>query len=323
MSELDNNDESNNNELQVKKNELQVIDKNKNLPISSIDAYIQRINSFPMLTAEEEYTLGKKLKEEGDLEAAQKLVTSHLRYVVRVARGYLGYGLHLPDLIQEGTVGLMKAVKRFDPDKGVRLVSFAVHWIKAEIHEFIIRNWRIVKIATTKAQRKLFFNLRSNKQHLGWFTNEEVHSVAAELGVKPEEVVRMEERLQSGDIAFDLPVNHDDHALPAPIEYLESEERDPSLQLEQENWSNFTHSKVQQVISALDDRSKDILNKRFMSEQQATLHELAAKYNISAERVRQLEQNVVNKIKQAIVVEDIDSVDEFDANNKKTRKGKS
>lgn len=289
----------------MNKNELQVVDANKKLPIGSIDAYIQRINATPLLSAEEEYALGKKLQEEGDLEAAQKLVTSHLRYVVRVAKGYLGYGLHLPDLIQEGTIGLMKAVKRFDPDKGVRLVSFAVHWIKAEIHEFIIRNWRIVKVATTKAQRKLFFNLRSNKKKLGWFTQEEVNSIAQSLGVKPEEVIRMEQRLHSGDVAFDLPANHDEYTLPAPIEYLESEEHDPLLQLEQENWSNYTQTKVQEVISALDNRSRDILDKRYMSEQQATLSELANKHNISAERVRQLEQNAINKIKQAIVVDDV------------------
>lgn len=286
----------------MSKNELQVVENNKNLPIGSIEAYIHRINNIPMLSAEEEYNLGKKLQEEGDLEAAQKLVTSHLRYVVRVAKGYLGYGLHLPDLIQEGTVGLMKAVKRFDPDKGVRLVSFAVHWIKAEIHEFIIRNWRIVKVATTKAQRKLFFNLRSNKKRLGWFTQEEVLAVAQALGVKPEEVVRMEQRLQSNDVAFDLPVDHDEHTLPAPIEFLGSEEHDPLLQLEQGNWSDYTQNKLQEVIATLDHRSRDILDKRYMSEQQVTLSELASKHNISTERVRQIEQNAINKIKQAIVL---------------------
>jgi RNA polymerase sigma-32 factor len=293
----------------MSKNELQIIDNNKNLPIGSIDGYMQRVNHIPMLSAEEEYTLGKKLQTEGDLEAAQKLVTSHLRYVVRVAKGYLGYGLHLSDLIQEGTIGLMKAVKRFDPDKGVRLVSFAVHWIKAEIHEFIIRNWRIVKVATTKAQRKLFFNLRSSKKRLGWFTQEEVNSIAQELGVKPEEVVRMEQRMQCGDIAFDLPGEHDEYTIPAPIEYLESDERDPLLLLEQANWSNYTQNKVQEIISSLDQRSRDILDKRYMAEQQATLSELANKYKISAERVRQLEQSALNKIKQAIAVDEITAVE--------------
>ncbi len=282
-------------------NELQVV--NKQLPIGSIEAYIQRVNSVPMLSAEEEYALGKKLQEEGDLEAAQKLVTSHLRYVVKVAKGYLGYGLHLSDLVQEGTVGLMKAVKRFDPDKGVRLVSFAVHWIKAEIHEFIIRNWRIVKIATTKAQRKLFFNLRSNKKNLGWFTQEEIASVAKDLGVKPEEVIRMEQRLSSHDVAFDLPEEHEEHALLAPSEYLISGECDPLLQLELENWDDHTQNKLQEVVSSLDQRSRDILDQRYMAEQKATLVELANKYNISPERVRQLEQTAINKIKQAVAIE--------------------
>lgn len=286
----------------MSKNELQLLDANNQLPIGSLDAYIQRINHIPMLSAEEEYNLGKKLQEEGNLAAAQKLVTSHLRYVVRVARGYLGYGLQLSDLIQEGTVGLMKAVKRFDPDQGVRLVSFAVHWIKAEIHEFIIRNWRIVKVATTKAQRKLFFNLRSNKKKLAWFTNDEIHAVAEELGVKPEEVIRMEQRLQASDLAFDLPANHDEHTLPAPIEYLESNERDPLLQLEQANWHNYTENKMQEIIASLDQRSQDILDKRYLSEKQSTLTELASKYQISTERVRQLEQNAINKIKKAILI---------------------
>ena len=283
----------------MSKNELQVVDQK--LPIGSVEGYINRVNSIPMLSAEEEYSLGKKLQEEGDLEAAQKLVTSHLRYVVRVSKGYLGYGLHLSDLIQEGTVGLMKAVKRFDPDKGVRLVSFAVHWIKAEIHEFIIRNWRIVKIATTKAQRKLFFNLRSNKKRLGWFTQEEITTISKELGVKPEEVVRMEQRLHSSDLSFDLPEESDDSKTLAPVEYLESMERDPLLQLEQQDWYEHSQNKLQDIMEQLDHRSKDILNKRYMSEKKATLGELAKKYNISAERVRQLEQNVINKIKEAVI----------------------
>ena len=282
--------------------ELHVV--NSQLPIGSIEAYIQRVNSIPMLSAEEEYALGKKLQDEGDLDAAQKLVTSHLRYVVRVAKGYLGYGLQLPDLVQEGTIGLMKAVKRFDPDKGVRLVSFAVHWIKAEMHEFVIRNWRIVKVATTKAQRKLFFNLRSSKKHLGWFTKEEIEAVARDLGVKPEEVVCMEQRLSAHDVAFDLPTDHDDEHISAlPSEYLISGERDPLLQLEVENWDEHAHNKVQLVISSLDERSRDILEQRYISEQKATLGDLASKYKISMERVRQLEQTAINKIKQAIAIE--------------------
>lgn len=281
--------------------ELQIV--KSQLPIGSMEAYIQRVNSIPMLSAAEEYALGKKLQAEGDLAAAQKLVTSHLRYVVRVAKGYLGYGLQLPDLVQEGTIGLMKAVKRFDPDKGVRLVSFAAHWIKAEIHEFVIRNWRIVKVATTKAQRKLFFNLRRSKKHLGWFTKEEVEAVARDLGVKPEEVVRMEQRLSAHDVAFDLPTEHDEEYISAsPSEYLISSERDPLLQLEAENWDVHAHSKVQLVIASLDERSRDILEQRYMSAQKATLGDLASKYKISMERVRQLEQVAINKIKQAIEV---------------------
>ena len=279
---------------------------NTHLPIGSIEAYIQRVNTIPLLSEEEEYELGERLQKYGDLKAAQKLVTSHLRYVVRVAKGYVGYGLHLADLIQEGTIGLMKAVKRFQPNKGVRLVTFAVHWIKAEMHEFIIRNWRIVKVATTKAQRKLFFNLRSAKKYLGWFTQEEIESVAKDLGVKADEVVRMEQRLHAGDVSFDLPQidEHSDRvALPAPSGYLESKEVDPSLQMENKNWADYTHDKLQHALISLDARSRDILEKRWIADNKSTLSELAAYYKVSVERIRQLEQNAIHKLRVALEVE--------------------
>jgi len=273
---------------------------NSNLPVGSLEAYLQRINSIPMLSQEEEYALAARLQENGDLQAAQKLILPHLRYVAKVARGYLGYGLPMADLMQEGTVGLMKAVKRFKPEVGVRLVSFAVHWIKAEIHEYILRNWRIVKVATTKAQRKLFFNLRSAKKRLGWFTKEEVNSIAQDLGVCPKEVRRMEERLNARDAHFDLPneSDNDSHAL-YPAEYLEDAEANPASQLETSNWAEHSESHLQVALSQLDNRSRDILEKRWLIENhKATLQDLADFYQVSKERIRQLEQQALLKLKE-------------------------
>lgn len=269
------------------------------LPIGSIEAYIQRINDIPLLSQEEESELASRFKEKGDLQAAHKLVLAHLKYVARVSRGYLGYGLPLADLIQEGTVGLMKAVKRFDPSVGVRLVSFAVHWIKAEIHEYILRNWRIVKIATTKAQRKLFFNLRSAKKRLGWSTNEEVEALASDLGVKPVEVRRMEERLNARDAHFDAPVDIDGEAQAlVPSEYLEDAASNPASQLEAHNWEDHAEGRLKVAFQKLDSRSQDILEKRWLLEDsKATLQDLAQTYQISPERIRQLEKNALEKLK--------------------------
>jgi RNA polymerase sigma-32 factor len=282
---------------------LQVV--HAQLPIGNIDSYIQKVNEIPYLSAEEEYALSLQYQEQGDLQAAQKLVLSHLRYVVRVARGYLGYGLPLADLIQEGSVGLMKAVKRFDPKVGVRLVSFAVHWIKAEIHEYILRNWRIVKIATTKAQRKLFFNLRNAKKRLGWSTREEVETLANDLGVASAEVWRMEERLNAKDIAFDLPDDSESetaHTL-APVEYLADEQNNPEVQLTQENWHQHAESHFKTAFLKLDPRSRHILEQRWLLEndKKTTLQALAEVYGISMERIRQLEKAALEKLKQMML----------------------
>ncbi len=270
------------------------------LPIGSLEAYIQRINDIPMLSAEEEHRLATQFQEQGNLKAAQQLVLAHLKYVARVSRGYLGYGLPLGDLMQEGTVGLMKAVKRFDPKVGVRLVSFAVHWIKAEIHEYILRNWRIVKVATTKAQRKLFFNLRNAKKRLGWSSKEEVETIADELGVSKAEVMLMEERLKARDVGFDLPApNSDDeshHAL-VPAEYLEDQGLNPALQLENENWDMSSDDQLKTAFEQLDPRSQAILEKRWLSENKETLQALAKTYQVSPERIRQLENNALKKLK--------------------------
>jgi len=267
------------------------------LPTGSIDAYISAAYQLPMLSAEEEYSLAVRLQEEGDLEAARTLVMSHLRFVIRIARGYAGYGLALPDLIQEGTVGLMKAVRRFDPDHGVRLVSFAVHWIKAEIHEYVLRNWRIVKVATTKAQRKLFFNLRSSKKRLGWFSKEEVEGVARDLGVKPETVVEMESRLNNFDPAFDGIERDDDDAAPAPSAYLADLRMEPSRQLESVDSEEQEKNQLYLALEGLDERSREILKARWLSEQKMTLHELADRYQVSAERIRQIEKAAMGKLK--------------------------
>lgn len=270
-------------------------------PGRNVDAYVQSVSTIPILTAEEERELAERLHYQNDLEAARQLVMSHLRFVVHIARTYSGYGLPLGDLIQEGNVGLMKAVKRFDPTMGVRLVSFAVHWIKAEMHEFILRNWRIVKIATTKAQRKLFFNLRSQKKGLGWMTNDEVKAVAEDLGVDAKTVRQMEGRLASNDTAFDAPTDTDeDSAWQAPAAYLEDMSGDPASQLEAADWEENSQRALMEAMSALDERSRDILMQRWLSEQKATLHDLAAKYGVSAERIRQLEKNAMNKIKVAM-----------------------
>lgn len=277
-----------------------VLAKN-HLPISSgsLDKYIQNAQIIPMLTDEEEREYGRRLAESGDLEAAQKLIMSHLRFVIRIARGYQGYGLPLADLIQEGNVGLMKAVKRFSPDHNVRLVSFAVHWIKAEIHEYVLKNWRIVKIATTKAQRKLFFNLRSAKKRLGWFSKEEVEGVAQDLGVKPETVLEMESRLSNYDMTFDASSDDDDDSpMVAPSTYLASPVNDPAQQLEKVDWQQQRSQALTESLKILDERSRDILLSRWMDEEnKATLHELAAKYDVSAERIRQLEKNAMKKIR--------------------------
>ncbi|MFM8453756.1 MAG: RNA polymerase sigma factor RpoH [Gammaproteobacteria bacterium] len=270
---------------------------------ASFEDYLARVQAIPLLTEEEEYTLAKSYQDQSDLKAAQKLVLAHIKYVVKVAKSYMGYGLALQDLVQEGAVGLMKAVKRFNPEMGVRLVSFAVHWIKAEIHEFILKNWRIVKVATTKAQRKLFFNLRQSKARLGWFTKEEVKTVAQDLGVSTAEVLRMEERLNSRDFAFDLPVNHDEEEYSAPATYLEDEGSDPSKQLEFANWNEMTSTGLENALKVLDARSLDILQKRWLvqEEDKATLQDLAQVYQVSLERIRQLEKNAILKLKKQLI----------------------
>lgn len=282
-------------------NKLVIASNHLPLASGSLDQYIQNAQAMPMLTDEEEREYGYRLHEHGDLEAAQKLVMSHLRFVIRIARGYQGYGLPLADLIQEGNVGLMKAVKRFSPEHNVRLVSFAVHWIRAEIHEYVLKNWRIVKVATTKAQRKLFFNLRSAKKRLGWFTREEVEGVAQDLGVKPETVLEMESRLSNYDMAFDASSDEDDDAMMSPSTYLATSTSDPAQQLESDDWSEQRVEALQQSLEILDDRSRDILMSRWMDEdKKATLHDLAARYNVSAERIRQLEKNAMKKMRNVL-----------------------
>ncbi|WP_193494940.1 RNA polymerase sigma factor RpoH [Nitrincola alkalisediminis] len=273
-------------------------------PGGNVNAYVQTVSTIPILNADEERELAERLHYQNDLEAARQLVLSHLRFVVHIAKSYSGYGLPLSDLIQEGNVGLMKAVKRFDPTVGVRLVSFAVHWIKAEMHEFILRNWRIVKVATTKAQRKLFFNLRSQKKGLGWMTNDEVNAVAADLGVDSVVVRQMEGRMASSDTAFDAPVGEDDESVNSwsPAQYLEDESADPALQLEETNWEESSQQQLMSAMESLDQRSRDILAQRWLVDDKATLHDLAAKYNVSAERIRQLEKNAMKKLRDAMVL---------------------
>ena len=272
------------------------------VPTGSISGYITTANSVPMLTAEEERAFALDLQENGNVEAARKLILPHLRFVIHVARGYSGYGLNIADLIQEGNIGLMKAVKRFDPNVGVRLVSFAVHWIRAEMHEFILKNWRIVKVATTKAQRKLFFNLRKNKKRLGWFTNDEVQTVASALGVKPETVLEMETRLSSRDMSFDGYADEDDDSYyVAPSQYLEDTSDEPSKVLEAADWSEHNNKRLTMALDTLDDRSRDILNNRWLNEKKLTLHNLADRYSISAERIRQLEKAAMQKMRTALM----------------------
>jgi RNA polymerase sigma-32 factor len=274
-----------------------------NLSTGSIDSYISAAYQMPMLSAEEEYALAVRLRDDEDLDAAKALVLSHLRFVIRIARGYSGYGLALPDLIQEGTVGLMKAVRRFNPDLGVRLVSFAVHWIKAEIHEFVLRNWRIVKVATTKAQRKLFFNLRSSKKRLGWFSQQEVEDVARDLGVKPETVLEMEARLNKRDVAFDGMVSDDDDTpvTAAPAAYLPDMRMEPATQLERLDSEANEKDRLYEALETLDPRSRKILESRWLAEKKATLHELADDLGVSAERVRQIEKRAMEKLKTELV----------------------
>ena len=267
-------------------------------PLGSLDHYIQAANAIPVLSADEERALATRLRETNDLDAAKRLVLSHLRFVVHVARGYAGYGLQLGDLIQEGNIGLMKAVRRFDPNVGVRLVSFAVHWIRAEIHEFVLRNWRLVRVATTKAQRKLFFNLRRAKKHLGWLSKEETEAVAADLGVTPRDVTEMEKRLSGHDLAFD-PYPEEDEDF-APATYLPSPNSDPAQSVERENAGTNDHERLTAALARLDERSRVILSRRWLADSKATLHELAAEYGVSAERIRQIEANAIGKLKKQL-----------------------
>lgn len=276
-------------------------------PVGSLEAYVERVSRIPVLTREEELELARRLQVGGDLEAARQLVLSHLRFVVHIARGYGGYGLPMGDLIQEGNVGLMKAVKRFDPNVGVRLVSFAVHWIRAEIHEYVLRNWRLVKIATTKAQRKLFFNLRRFKKNLGWLTESETLAIAADLGVTAAEVTDMEQRLSSRDLSFDpAPDADEEDGTYSPSAYLPHPEADPSVAAEREQWDEDTTDRLAQALQTLDERSQHILRSRWMTEQKATLHELADRYGVSAERIRQIEANAIKKLR-GIVAEPLEA----------------
>ena len=271
------------------------------LPTGNLAAYRQAVNSVPMLSAAEEKALAERYQATQDRDAAWELVTSHLRFVVRVARGYSGYGLQEADLIQEGNIGLMKAVKRFDPNVGVRLVSFAVHWVRAEIHEYILRNWRIVKVATTKAQRKLFFNLRGAKKRLGWLNRAEVDAVAGDLGVSPETVLEMEKRLSAYDAAFDPQSSEDGEGDRfAPAGYLQDTRFEPAAQVEAEDWQAHSEQLLHKALEQLDERSCDIVKKRWLNEDKVTLQDLADTYGISAERVRQLEKNAMNKMKAAL-----------------------
>ena len=271
-------------------------------PGANLPAYVQAVSSIAVLSAERERELAERLFYEECVDSARELVLAHLRFVVHIARSYSGYGLAEADLIQEGNVGLMKAVKRFDPNKGVRLVSFAVHWIKAEMHEYILRNWRIVKVATTKAQRKLFFNLRSQKKALGWLSAEETRAIAADLGVDEAEVTRMEGRLASRDVAFDAPTDSDeDDAWQAPQYFLTDGQADPGQLVEAEDYAEDSSARLQLALKELDGRSRDILERRWLAEDKPTLHELAAEYEVSAERIRQLEANAMKKLRAAMV----------------------
>jgi RNA polymerase sigma-32 factor len=267
-------------------------------PVGSLDGYIDRVSQIPVLTKEDELALATRFRSDADLDAARQLVLSHLRFVVHIARGYLGYGLPMGDLVQEGNVGLMKAVKRFDPSVGVRLVSFAVHWIRAEIHEYVLRNWRLVKVATTKSQRKLFFNLRRMKKNLAWLSEEETQAVARDLGVEASDVREMEQRLSARDMSFDpAPDTDDDEGSYSPAMYLPASNADPAIEVEREEWEEDSSERLSGALQKLDERSRSILKRRWMTDNKATLHELADEYGISAERVRQVEANAINKLK--------------------------
>jgi RNA polymerase sigma-32 factor len=272
-------------------------------PLGSLEAYIERVSAIPMLSREDEVALARRFHEQNDLDAARTLVLSHLRFVVHIARGYLGYGLPVGDLVQEGNVGLMKAVKRFDPDMGVRLVSFAVHWIRAEIHEFVIRNWRLVRVATTKAQRKLFFNLRRMKKNLAWLSEEETLAVAGELGVEPREVREMERRLSARDLSFDpLPDAGDEELVVTPSLYLPSAEADPATIIEQDQWDGVVAESLSTALEGLDERSRTVIRSRWLAEAEdkKTLQELADEYGVSAERIRQIESAALGKLRSAM-----------------------
>ena len=269
-------------------------------PLGSLDAYIQAVGSVPSLSQEEERELATRLREDGDLDAARQLVLAHLRFVVHIASRYQGYGLPMADLIQEGNVGLMKAVKRFDPEVGVRLVTFAVHWIRAEIHEFILRNWRLVKVATTKAQRKLFFNLRKLKKRLGWMSPDEQEAVAEYLGVKLEEVAEMEMRLAGQDITFDPPTSDSEEQTYSPSQYLPSSDLDPAAELEEADAMERASEQLAEALAGLDERSRDIITSRRLVEKKTTLHELAGRYGVSAERIRQIENQALKQLSSAI-----------------------
>jgi len=266
-------------------------------PLGSLDAYLERVSRIPVLSREDERALAERFRSQEDLQAARELVLSHLRFVVHIARGYSGYGLPMGDLIQEGNVGLMKAVKRFDPGLNVRLVSFAVHWIRAEIHEYVLRNWRLVKIATTKAQRKLFFNLRRLKKNLSWLSAEETLAVAHDLGVSPGEVTEMEKRLAARDLSFDPAPEADDDEIYSPAAYLPAPDADPAEQVEDAESADDSSERLRGALGRLDSRSRDIVQRRWMSESKATLHELADKYGVSAERIRQIESSALGKLR--------------------------
>jgi len=269
-------------------------------PLGSLDAYLDRVSKVPVLSREDEQALARRFRDQGDVDSARALVLSHLRFVVHIARGYAGYGLPMGDIVQEGNLGLMKAVKRFDPEIGVRLVSFAVHWIRAEIHEYVLRNWRLVKVATTKAQRKLFFNLRRLKKNLSWLSPEETRTVATELGVSEREVTEMERRLSARDLSFDpMALDSEEDEVHAPAAYLPAPDADPADQVESEEWEDDQHGRLIAAMQSLDERSRDIVKSRWMAgdAEKTTLHDLAAKYGVSAERVRQLEANAIKKLR--------------------------
>ncbi|MFK8052624.1 MAG: RNA polymerase sigma factor RpoH [Woeseiaceae bacterium] len=269
-------------------------------PVGSLDGYIQAVSAVPVLSKEDEQALARDFLDNENLDAARELVMAHLRFVVHIAKGYSGYGLPVADLVQEGNVGLMKAVKRFNPDVGVRLVSFAVHWIRAEIHEFVLRNWRVVKVATTKAQRKLFFNLRKAKKNLSWLSAAETEAVAKDLGVSVREVTEMEKRLSARDATFDLGPADDDEKTFAPAAFLKTENADPADLVESADWQQDASERLGVALQDLDDRSRDILQQRWLSENKSTLHDLAARYDVSAERIRQIENAAIKKLKVAL-----------------------